>query len=191
MNDKVVGVKVAVNNAEAKPRLSDIAAAIDQLGQKQGQMAQSSVQAGGLVNNTSRSIKSGIESISEQLDRARGQLFGFLGVQQGIAGAQEVARQVGEYRDLEARIGLVVGRGQQLAGAMDDVQGVALRTNSALEETGNLFARIAKVGKDAGLSTQDASAQSLRLIEPRRCVMRSISRRRASTAFAKPWASWA
>lgn len=49
--------------------------------------------------------------------------------------------------------------------AFDGVTGVALRTHSALETTGNLFARLAKTGKDAGLSVQAATERALGLTE--------------------------
>jgi hypothetical protein len=42
---------------------------------------------------------------------------------------------------------------------------VALRTHSALEDTGVLFSRIAQAGRDAGLSAEKASLQSLGLTE--------------------------
>lgn len=51
------------------------------------------------------------------------------------------------------------------ANAWQGVTGVALRTHSALEETGVLFTRLVQAGKDAGMSTAAATEQSLALTE--------------------------
>ena len=79
--------------------------------------------------------------------------------------ARDVAQTADAVNNLRSRIELVTGAGADFAASWDGVQRVALATHSALEETGTLFARVAQAGKDAGLNTQQASEQSLRLVE--------------------------
>ena len=165
MTEKSISLKITADSAQGRKALGEVSGELERLGLKQTQVAQAAQQAAGVQVNSARAIKGGIESISQQLDAARTQMLAFLGVQQGMAGVKAITDLADGYKDLRARIGLVVGEGEALASAMDKVQGVALRTNSSLEETGNLFARITKAGKDAGLSAQDAAAQSLQLTE--------------------------
>ena len=106
-----------------------------------------------------------MQSISTQLDTARQQLLGFLGIQLGAGAVKDVIGLADAYKNLQSRIGLVTGEGEHLARTMDDVQAVALRTHSALESTGVLFTRLAQAGKDAGLGLEQATAQSLALTE--------------------------
>ena len=154
MAEKGVELKITANGAQARNELGGVAGELDRLGLKQTAVAQASQQVAG-----------GFDSIGRQINAARTQMLAFLGVQQGLAGAKQLSDIVDGYRNLEGRIKLVVGEGKQLADTMESVRQVALRTNSDLTETGNLFARLAKVGKDAGQSTKDASAQALGLTE--------------------------
>lgn len=110
-------------------------------------------------------VRDGAQSISTQLDAVRQQLLGFLGIQLGAGAVKDVIGLADAYKNLQSRIGLVAGEGGHLARTMDDVQAVALRTHSALESTGTLFARLAQAGKDAGLGLEQATAQSLALTE--------------------------
>ena len=165
MAGKGVEIKIGADAAQARKGLGEVASELDRLGHKQTDVARAAQQAGGLINSTSHSIRDGITSISTKLDAARTQLLSFLGVQGGLAGAAQVLRIADDYRNLEGRIKLVVGEGQQLAYTMERVRDVALRTNGDLAETGNLFARITRVGKEAGLSAQDAVAQALTLTQ--------------------------
>lgn len=77
-----------------------------------------------------------------------GQLLG------GLAG--DVAKTADAYANLAARIKLVTGEGQGFTTAFNGVFEVATRTNTAVEQTGTLFARIAEAGKLIGVSTAEA-----------------------------------
>jgi len=165
MAENKVDIKVTVDGAQAKQGLGEVESELGRVGGKQTEVAQTSVQAGGLINETSHKIKGGIQSISERLDAARTQLLAFMGVQQGLAGIKQVLDMADGYRDLEARIRLVVGEGADLASAMERVRQVALATNTGLDETGQLFTRITRLGKDAGMSTQEAVLQAQALTQ--------------------------
>ncbi len=79
--------------------------------------------------------------------------------------AKDVLQTADEYKNLAARIKLATGEGQAFDAAFAGVAQVALRTNSALDETGTLFARIAKAGQEAGLGADAAQRQALGLTE--------------------------
>lgn len=82
----------------------------------------------------------------------------------GILGGQtaQMLRSVAEtadaYSNLQARIKLVTGEGAAFTSAMEGIAAIALRTNSNLESTGNLFARLAQAGKEIGLGQEAALA---------------------------------
>nr|WP_242700416.1 tape measure protein [Comamonas denitrificans] len=135
------------------------------MGQKTQAGAQQAAQGAGLVQQSTHKVRDGVQSISTQLDTARQQLLGFLGIQLGAGAVKDVIGLADAYKNLQSRIGLVTGEGEHLAQTMDDVQAVALRTHSALESTGVLFTRLAQAGKDAGLGLEQATAQSLALTE--------------------------
>ncbi len=121
--------------------------------------------AGESMVRTHRRIGDGVDSISLQLARMQ-KLFVAI---QGLSGFKAVALDLAETADqvnnLQSRLKLVVGEGENFARSWQGVTEVALRTHSALEETGTLFSRLAQAGKDAGQSTADAVANALGLTE--------------------------
>ena len=121
--------------------------------------------AGSSMNRTHRAIGDGVESISQQLARLQSFYAGLQGIRGLTNMASELAQTADQVNNLQGRIKLVTGEGEAFAVAWQGVTEVALRTHSALEETGVLFTRLAQAGKDAGLTTAQASAQSLALTE--------------------------
>ena len=122
--------------------------------------------------------KAGIDT-AQATDRASNSTKIYQGALKEIAGAVagafavgkvvDFAKSVGEisdqYKNLQASVQLVTGEGDNFANAWQGVTDVALRTHSALEETGVLFTRLVQAGKDAGMSTAAATEQSLALTE--------------------------
>lgn len=121
--------------------------------------------AGTSMGRSHRAIGDGVESISQQLSRLQSFYAGFAGLQGFKVIAADLAKTADEVNNLQARLKLVTGEGDNFTRSWQGVAEVALRTHSALEETGVLFSRLAQAGKDAGLSTAQASAQSLALTE--------------------------
>ena len=121
--------------------------------------------AGASIVRTHRQIGDGVESISQQLDRLQKFYVGL----QSLIGLKSVALDLAATADqannLQGRMKLVTGEGENFKQSWEGVTEVALRTHSALEDTGVLFSRIAQAGLDAGLSAQKASQQSLGLTE--------------------------
>ncbi len=128
-------------------------------------VAQGAQQAGATMVRTHRQIGDGVDSISKQLAALQSVFLAVAGARQFAGMARDVAQTADAINNLRSRIELVTGAGNDFAAAWDGVQRVALATHGALEETGALFARVAQAGKDAGLNTQQASEQSLRLVE--------------------------
>ncbi|WP_128003463.1 tape measure protein [Piscinibacter defluvii] len=110
-------------------------------------------------------VRQGLEGIAGQLRSIQALAATVLGGQLLSGTIGDIARTADAYSNLEGRIKLVTGEGAALRQAFDGVFDVALRTNSAVEGTGTLFARIAQASKDLGLSTSEASAQALQLTE--------------------------
>lgn len=121
--------------------------------------------AGAAMGRTNRQIGDGVETISQQLGRLQGFVAGLAGLQGIKSMATDLAQTADQVNNLQARLKLATGEGAAFATAWAGVQGVALRTNSALEETGTLFTRLAQAGKDAGQSGADATVNALALTE--------------------------
>lgn len=122
-------------------------------------------EAGSTMVRTHRQIGDGVESISAQLARLQSFAAGLAGLQGFKSMAQDLAATADQVNNLQARLKLVTGEGAAFGAAWAGVQDVALRTNSALEETGTLFSRLAQAGKDAGQGSADAIAAALGLTE--------------------------
>ncbi|MPT12206.1 tape measure protein [Comamonas sp.] len=112
-----------------------------------------------------RQIGDGVESISKQLDRLQKFYIGLQSLQGMKNLAFDLAATADQANNLQARMKLVTGEGENFTRSWEGVSEVALRTHSALEDTGVLFSRIAQAGRDAGLSAEKASLQSLSLTE--------------------------
>lgn len=78
-----------------------------------------------------------------------------LGVGLGI---QELSQVADAYTNLSARINIATKEGGDFKSAMAGVHQVALMTNSSLDATGSLFTRLNAVGKDMGMTQQQALA---------------------------------
>ncbi|MFT4243561.1 MAG: tape measure protein [Acidovorax sp.] len=121
--------------------------------------------AGDSMVRTHRNIGEGVSSISTQLARVQRLFVAFQGLQAFQGVATDLAATADQVNNLQGRLKLVTGEGESFANAWQGVTEVALRTHSALEETGTLFAKLVQAGKDAGQSTADASASALGLTE--------------------------
>jgi tape measure domain-containing protein len=118
------------------------------------QQAKAAGEAGGALRGLGQQLRT-IQSIA--VTALGGSFVG------GLVG--DVARTADEYNNLAARIKLATGEGEAFESAMAAVTDISLRTNTALNETGTLFARLTDAGKSAGLSAADAQARSLKLTE--------------------------
>lgn len=121
--------------------------------------------AGANMQRSHRAMADGMESISTQLQRVQSAYLALQGG--GVLGGmiKDAAQTADEYNNLAARIKLATGEGEAFETAMAAVTDISLRTNSGLQATGDLFAKLTDAGKSAGMSSQDAAGQALALTE--------------------------
>ncbi len=112
-----------------------------------------------------KTLRDGMTSISTQLNRIQQIATVALGGSYAGGLLKDVAETADTFKNLEARIKLVTGEGENFAAGFEGVTEIALRTNSALDSTATLFARLAKVGQEAGLGAQAAQQQALGIAE--------------------------
>ncbi len=72
--------------------------------------------------------------------------------------AMEIAQVSDQYKTLSGRIQIAIGDNANLKQAMDDVANVAIKTNSNLVATGDLFARLTKIGQEMKWPQEQALA---------------------------------
>lgn len=72
--------------------------------------------------------------------------------------AMEIAQTADEYKNLSGRLSIAVGEHGNLQKAMDDVKNVAINTNSNLTATGDLYARLTKIGQEMKWPQEQALA---------------------------------
>ena len=138
---------------------------VAQVGDAHTDMAVKAKAAAVTTERSHRELSSKVQSISKELALVRNAYIGLqaaLGAINSVKGLSDTADEVS---NLRARIKLAVGEGELFNQMWAKVAETALRTNSSLAGTGTLFARIAEVGKDAGLSAQKAAEQSLAIVE--------------------------
>lgn len=129
------------------------------------QAAAASSQSTQVQAQNQRTLREGMTSISTQLQRI--QQIATIAVGGGYFGGliKDVAATADEFKNLEARVKLATGEGPGFQRSFDGVKRVALDTNSALDETGTLFARIAKASQEGGMAAEAAQNRALGLTQ--------------------------
>ncbi|QIL81789.1 tape measure protein [Diaphorobacter sp. HDW4A] len=138
---------------------------VSQVGNAYVEMAGKARAAATTADASHQQINAGVQAVNKQLALLRNAYVGLQAAMGAINSAKGLAQTADEVSNLMARIKLAVGDGQLFDKMWSQVAETAQRTNSGLETTGTLFARITDVGKDAGLSAQKAAAQSLAIVE--------------------------
>jgi len=112
--------------------------------------------SGAKQSQVARAAQGDIKSLGDQLRTVQNIAATAIGGTFITSLARDVAGVADEYSNLAARIKLVTGEGAAFDSAFQGVQRIALATNSELEATGTLFARISEAGKELGLSQEAA-----------------------------------
>jgi len=112
-----------------------------------------------------RTLRDGVGELGAQLQRIQSIAMVALGGSWAAGKAKEVAEVADAFKNLQARVQLATGEGALFASSWERVSQIALDTNTALDGTATLFARVAEAGKSAGLGAQAAAQQSLGLVE--------------------------
>ncbi|MBE0588063.1 MAG: tape measure protein, partial [Hydrogenophaga sp.] len=112
-----------------------------------------------------RTLREGMASIGTQLQRIQSIAAVAIGGSYFGGMIKDVAATADEFKNLEARVQLATGEGQNFERSFDGVTRVALDTNSALDETGTLFARLTKASEEGGLAAEAAQQRALGLTQ--------------------------
>nr|WP_247655674.1 tape measure protein [Hydrogenophaga aromaticivorans] len=99
---------------------------------------------------------SGLKGLGDTLRTIQGLAIAALGGSYVGSLIRDVNETAEAFTNVRDRIKLVTGEGAALESAFEGVQDIALRTNSELESTADLFARIVRAGKELGLSQEAA-----------------------------------
>lgn len=150
---------------KATPEIKNVVKAVDAIDPAAKRAGASSDASLGGMQQRGLKAADGIKSISEQLALVQKAFVLFQGGDFLSSLIKDTAQTADEYNNLAARIKLATGEGELFDQAMGRVQQIALETNSALQGTGNLFARLTDAGKNAGLSAEAAVSQALDLTE--------------------------
>lgn len=129
------------------------------------QAGQAAATSGRQQAQAATEARSGLKGLADQLRTVQNIAIAALGGSFVGGLVKDVARTADEYNNLAARIKLATGEGEAFERAMTAVTEISLRTNSSLESTGTLFARLTDAGKNAGLGAAAAQAQALSLTE--------------------------
>lgn len=150
---------------KATPEIKNVVKAVDAIDPAAKRAGASSDASLDGMHKRGQRAADGIKSISEQLALVQRAFVAFQGGSYLSSLIKDTAQTADEYKNLAARIKLATGEGELFDQAMGRVEQIALDTNSALESTGTLFARLTTAGKDAGLSAEAAVSQALDLTE--------------------------
>ena len=118
--------------------------------------ASAAAASGTKQSQAARAAQGDIKSLGDQLRTVQNIAATAIGGTFITSLARDVAGVADEYSNLAARIKLVTGEGVAFDAAFQGVQQIAIATNSELEATGTLFARISEAGKELGLSQEAA-----------------------------------
>lgn len=165
---QTLGVSTA-NLAQSERNLKG---AVEQVRQSVASMAPAYQQAAAASSQSTqvqaqnqRTLREGMTSISTQLQRMQQIATVALGGSYVGGLIKDVADTADAFKNLEARIKLATGEGPLFQEAFRGVTEISLRTNSALDETGTLFTKLAKAGQEAGKSAEMAQREALALTE--------------------------
>ncbi|WP_180158857.1 tape measure protein [Acinetobacter sp. YH01026] len=113
----------------------------------------------GRANTQLKETDSAAASAKKGLDGAKFAVNALVGAMAALGvglGLRELAEAADAYTGLSARIQIATKEGGNFESAMAGVHQVALATNSSLQATGDLFTRINAVGKEMGMTQQQA-----------------------------------
>ena len=113
----------------------------------------------GRANTQLKETDSAAASAKKGLDGAKFAVNALVGAIAALGvglGLRELAEAADSYTNLSTRIQIATKDGDNFESAMAGVHQVALATNSSLQATGDLFTRLNTVGKEMGMTQQQA-----------------------------------
>ena len=113
----------------------------------------------GKANNSLKHTDTAAQTAQKGLNGAKFAVNALAGAMATLGvglGIRELSQVADTYTNLSARINIATKDGGDFKSAMAGVHQVALMTNSSLSATGDLFTRLNAVGKDMGMTQQQA-----------------------------------
>lgn len=113
----------------------------------------------GKANNSLRETDIAAQTAQKGIDGAKFAVNTLVGALTALGiglGIRELAEAADSYTNLSVRIQIATREGGDFTSAMAGVHQVALATNSSLQATGDLFTRLNTVGKEMGMTQQQA-----------------------------------
>ncbi|WP_284888286.1 tape measure protein [Acinetobacter variabilis] len=113
----------------------------------------------GKANNSLRETDTAAQTAQKGIDGAKFAVNTLVGALTALGiglGIRELAEAADSYTNLSVRIQIATREGGDFSSAMAGVHQVALATNSSLQATGDLFTRLNTVGKEMGMTQQQA-----------------------------------
>ena len=127
---------------------------VDQLGTQSQETAQQIKQLDKELEAASQELQQAEQASKGVSGELQGLKTGFNALTGALAAlgigttAMEIAQTADEYKNLSGRLSIAIGEHGNLQKAMDDVKNVAINTNSNLTATGDLYARLTKIGQE-------------------------------------------
>lgn len=113
----------------------------------------------GKANTNLKNTSTSAETAQRGLNGAKFAVNALVGAMAALGvglGIRELAQAADSYTNLSARINIATKDGGNFTSAMAGIHQVALSTNSSLEATGSLFTQLNTVGKEMGMTQQQA-----------------------------------
>lgn len=124
---------------------------------------QAAVRSGAQQQRAAETAATAVQKLGSQLRNVQNIAMAAVGGTFVTHLAGDVAATADEFKNLEARVKLATGEGENFERSFAGVQRVALDTNSALDETGTLFARLTKASEEGGMAAEAAQLRALGL----------------------------
>lgn len=137
---------------------------VDQLGTQSQETAQQIKQLDKELETASQELQQTEQASKGVSGELQGLKTGFNALTGALAAlgigttAMEIAQTADEYKNLSGRLSIAVGEHGNLEKAMVDVKNVAINTNSNLTATGDLYARLTKIGQEMKWPQEQALA---------------------------------
>lgn len=149
---------LATQQAALGARQSTLRGEVARIGDAYRAQGAAATASAGVQQRAHETVRNSVESIGQQLRSLQSIAAAALGGQLlgGLAG--DVAKTADAYSNLSARIRLVTGDSGDFERSLDGVFEVATRTNTNVEQTADLFTRLARAGREIGLGNEAALA---------------------------------
>ena len=154
----VAAKQVHVNKALAAARNE-----VQRMAPAYNKAAQAATRSGSQQVAAADRARGSLESLGNQLRTVQNIAMAAVGGTFITRMAGDVAATADEFKNLEARVKLATGEGENFERSFEGVQQIALETNSALDETGTLFARLTKASEEGGMAAEAAQQRALGL----------------------------